>query len=195
MIHDIIIKSGAFQLNLDKESMIFYEGNPALYYYEIIKGCVKMFNQNDRGKEFTQATFKAGECFGEAPLFIDENYASSAIATSNVTIIRFPKEKFLDLLAIHPEVAGRFLKLLALRNFEKSVTAREVINKDAEKRILSFIERYKKEQSIDEEKIIIPYTRQELANFTGLRVETVIRTLSCMKKKQLVAIVNRKLYF
>ena len=195
MIEDIILKTGGCKLEFEKGTVLFYEGNPAVYYYEILKGSVKMFNQNASGKEFTQAIFKVGECFGEAPLFINENYACSAIATSNVEILRLPKEKFLQLLDENPEIERKFLILLAGRNFEKSVTAREVINKDAEKRILSFINRYKKEISSDDTKIIIPFTRQEIANFTGLRVETVIRTLSRMKENKVVAIINRKLYF
>lgn len=195
MIAEIILKSGAHKLEFIKGTVLFHEGNPADYYYEIIKGSVKMFNQNSNGKEFTQAIFKAGECFGEAPLFINENYACSAIATSHVEILRFPKEKFLQLLDENSKLERKFLILLAGRNFEKSVTAREVINKDSEKRILSFIDRYKKENCTDKAKIIIPFTRQEIANFTGLRVETVIRTLSRMKENKVVAIINRKLYF
>ena len=195
MIAEIIIKIGARKLDFDKGDVLFYEGNPAIYYYEIIKGSVKMFNQNRSGKEFTQAIFKAGECFGEAPLFIDENYACSAIASSKIEILRLPKQKFLQLLEENTPVERKFLTLLATRNFEKSITARDVINQDAEKRILSFINRYKKENTTDDSKIVIPFTRQEIANFTGLRVETVIRTLARMKKSKLVDIVNRKLYF
>lgn len=195
MIADIIIKLGAKKLELEKGAIIFHEGSEAIFYFEIIKGSVKMFNQNKGGREFTQAVFIAGDCFGEAPLFINEKYASSAIATTSVEIIKWPKQKFLQLIDANPKVERQFLILLAGRNFEKTVTAREVINKDAEKRILSFISRYKKENAKDESKIIIPFTRQEIANFTGLRVETVIRSLSILKARQIVEIVNRKLYF
>ena len=195
MIAEILIKLGAHKMELEKGTMLFHEGNPADYYYEITKGSVKMYNQNSNGKEFTQAIFKVGECFGEAPLFINEKYACSAIATSKVEILKLPKQKFLQLIDENSEVERMFLNLLATRNFEKSITAREVINQDAEQRILSFIDRYKKENASDDSKIVIPFTRQEIANFTGLRVETVIRTLSGMKERQLVEIVNRKLYF
>jgi len=41
----------------------------------------------------------------------------------------------------------------------------------------------------------IPYTRQEIANFTGLRVETVIRYLTKMKVGKIVEINNRKLIY
>ncbi|OWP79845.1 Crp/Fnr family transcriptional regulator, partial [Flavobacterium covae] len=44
-------------------------------------------------------------------------------------------------------------------------------------------------------KIFIPFTRQEIANFTGLRVETVIRACSKLKKTGIIEIINHKIYF
>ncbi|MGK6344415.1 helix-turn-helix domain-containing protein, partial [Chryseobacterium sp. DT-3] len=41
----------------------------------------------------------------------------------------------------------------------------------------------------------IPFTRQELASFTGLRVETVIRAFKKMELEEVVKIVNRKIYY
>jgi CRP-like cAMP-binding protein len=46
-----------------------------------------------------------------------------------------------------------------------------------------------------DEKIHIAFTRQEIANFTGLRVETVIRTLKKMEEENKVTIDHRKLYY
>ena len=44
-------------------------------------------------------------------------------------------------------------------------------------------------------KELVEFTRQEIANFTGLRVETVIRELSKMSKTNKVEIINHKLYY
>lgn len=68
------------------------------------------------------------------------------------------------------------------------------MNHTPEERLLSFLDDYKKKHYTTGEKIEIPFTRQEIANFTGLRVETVIRTLSVMRTKKQVEIINRKLY-
>lgn len=40
-----------------------------------------------------------------------------------------------------------------------------------------------------------PIICQEIANYTGLRVETVIRTLAKMKTQKTVQIVERKLIY
>lgn len=39
------------------------------------------------------------------------------------------------------------------------------------------------------------FTRQELASLTGLRVETVIRTVKKMEEKNILQIKNRKIHF
>ncbi|WP_369791989.1 helix-turn-helix domain-containing protein [Sediminibacterium sp. C3] len=41
----------------------------------------------------------------------------------------------------------------------------------------------------------MPFTRQQLADFTGLRVETVIRTLSKLSERNKVKIIDHKLYY
>ena len=42
---------------------------------------------------------------------------------------------------------------------------------------------------------LVPFTRQEIANFTGLRVETVIRALGKMHVEKKIEIKNHKIYY
>jgi CRP-like cAMP-binding protein len=41
----------------------------------------------------------------------------------------------------------------------------------------------------------IPLTRQQLASFTGLRVETVIRAIKSMEKDKILKIEKRKIMY
>ncbi|HMR91845.1 MAG TPA: helix-turn-helix domain-containing protein, partial [Chitinophagaceae bacterium] len=41
----------------------------------------------------------------------------------------------------------------------------------------------------------VPYPRQQIADFIGLRVETVIRTLVRMSREGKITIDNHKLYY
>ena len=42
---------------------------------------------------------------------------------------------------------------------------------------------------------MVPLTRQEMANITGLSVETTIKMIKKMEKENLLKIVNRKIYY
>ncbi len=193
---DLLFTWGAVAKKYKKNDIIFYEDDRALFYYQIIEGAVRMYNSNEEGKEFTQGTFGKGNSFGEPPLFINEVYPTTAIALHDSVIIKLSKEKLMRILEDYPSVKLSFLELLAQRIYNKTITSKQIINQNPEHRIKCFLENYKKKNKISStEKVFIPYTRQEIADFTGLRVETVIRTLSEMNKSKKVSIEKHKLYF
>jgi CRP-like cAMP-binding protein len=192
---DLLFSWGAVAKKYKKNEIIFEEDEVAHFYYQIIEGSVRMFNSNDEGKEFTQGLFCKGNSFGEPPLFIDELYPSKAIAIQDCTIIKLSKDKFLKILDEYPSIQKSFLLLLANKIHSKSNTSKEIINQKPEFRIVAFLNTHKKKSECSNEKVLIPYTRQEIANFTGLRVETVIRVLCKMNTCDKLEIVNHKIYY
>ncbi|SEG02948.1 Crp/Fnr family transcriptional regulator [Flavobacterium urumqiense] len=192
---DLLFSWGAVAKKYKKNEIIFDEDEVAHFYYQIIEGSVRMFNSNDEGKEFTQGLFCKGESFGEPPLFIDQPYPSKAITIQDSTIIKLSKDKFLKILDEYPSIQKSFLLLLANKIHSKSNTSKEIINQKPEFRIVAFLNTHKKKSECCNEKVLIPYTRQEIANFTGLRVETVIRVLCKMNTCDKLEIVNHKIYY
>ncbi|SHL77248.1 Crp/Fnr family transcriptional regulator [Flavobacterium xinjiangense] len=192
---DLLFSWGAVAKKYKKNEIIFDEDEVAHFYYQIIEGSVRMFNSNDEGKEFTQGLFCKGNSFGEPPLFIDQPYPSKAITIQDSTIIKLSKDKFLKILDEYPSIQKSFLILLANKIHSKSNTSKEIINQKPEFRIVAFLNTHKKKSECCNEKVLIPYTRQEIANFTGLRVETVIRVLCKMNTCDKLEIVNHKIYY
>lgn len=190
---ELLYKWDAIVKVYKKGEIVFSEDMKANFYFQIMDGCVKMFNINDTGKEFTQGYFFNGQSFGEPPLFIDEKYPATAIAYLDTTIIKLSKEKFLKILDEHPSIQKHFLNLLARRIHSKAMTSKDIINQNPSFRILAFLKAHKKTD--DAERMLIPYTRQEIANFTGLRVETVIRALTKLKAEKKIEIKNHKVYY
>lgn len=188
---ELLVSYGATFKEYQKGEIVFFEKEQANCYFQVVSGSIKMFNTNDEGKEFTQGYFLRGQSFGEPPLLIDERYPSSALAFQNTEVIRISKENFLKILEDHPQIQKDFLVLMARRIHNKATTSKDIINQKSDFRIKAFLDSYKKSN----EKELIPFTRQEIANFTGLRVETVIRTISSMAKKNQIEIVNHKIYY
>jgi len=190
---DLLFTWGAIAKEYKKGEVIFNEGDTANFYYQIVVGNVRMFNSNDEGKEFTQGYFSRGESFGEPPLFINETYPSTAQAFQECKIIKLSKDKFLKILDEYPAIQKQFLELICKRLHAKSKTTTAIINQKPEFRIMAFLNAHKKANG--EKKEIVPFTRQEIANFTGLRVETVIRTFSKMRAQDKVDIVHHKIFY
>lgn len=190
---DLLFTWGAIAKEYKKNEIIFYEEDMANFYYQIIEGSVKMYNSNDEGKEFTQGYFSNGQSFGEPPLLIDKVYPASAVAFQDSKIIKLSKEKFLKILEEYPTIQKNLLILMARRIYSKSMTTKDIINQKPEFRIVAFLNSHK--NSNCDTKELVPFTRQEIANFTGLRVETVIRALAKMSKTNKVEIINHKIFF
>ncbi|RZJ35660.1 MAG: Crp/Fnr family transcriptional regulator [Flavobacterium sp.] len=192
---DLLFTWGAIAKKYKKNDVIFDEGCAALFYFQVIEGTVRMYNSNSDGKEFTQGFFSNGSSFGEPPLLINETYPATAVAMHDCAVLKLAKDKFLRILDEYPAVQKEFLILMAQRIHSKANTSKEIINQRPEFRIQAFLSSYKKKNTSESSKILIPYTRQEIANFTGLRVETVIRALTKMNGTKKVEIINHKIYY
>jgi CRP-like cAMP-binding protein len=199
MIDPYILQlSGAVSKKYPKGFTIFMEGSFPLYYYQLAEGEVKMNNYNSDGKEFIQSIFSSGQSFGEPPLFIDEPYPANAETLSEVVIWQLPKDDFMAMLQKFPEVSIGINKSLSHRLLYKSVMAPDIASQDPAKRLLtlmSYLKDHQKEYSTVDISFQIPLTRQQLADLTGLRVETVIRTIKQLEKDGKLKIVQRKIYY
>ncbi len=193
---NLLLDFGAKKNMYNKGDQLFREGENALNYYQVVSGEVKMNNFNLDGKEFIQGIFSAGESFGEPPLFANVKYPANAEAISDCEIIQLHKKKFLELLTSNPAVHLEVTQTLAKRLFYKAIMASEISSQEPEHRILRILDYLKKHVHKQEEKFSfkVDLTRQQIADLTGLRVETVIRATKSLEKKGELKILNRKVY-
>lgn len=192
----LLLQFGARLKHYAKGTLVFQEGNPAKHYYQLQSGEVKMNNFNEDGKEFIQGIFSKGESFGEPPLLISKNYPANAVALTDVVLLQLSQPVFLELLQKHPETAIAISTRLANRLYYKSVMASEISSQDPEHRLLKLIDYLKLhvEEIPENEKYCVTLTRQQLADLTGLRVETVIRSIKSLEKKGALLIESRKIF-
>jgi CRP-like cAMP-binding protein len=192
---DILLAWGGIKKKYPKNALIFQQDELAKNYFQIVEGKVKMYSLNEEGKELIQGIFTDGHSFGEPPLFINEKYPSTACAMQDAIVIRLPKDFFFEMLDNYPVIQRKMMQILARKAFTKACSARDIINLKPEIRIKNFLDTYKVQQNQDKGKVLIPYTRQEIADCVGLRVETVIRTLKQMQREQKLEITKHKIYY
>ena len=185
-------KFNAQQISLSKNEVLFWEGDSALHYWQVKEGAVKMVNYSDEGQEFTQGIFHDGSSFGEPPLFAGLTYPCNAVAVEKSIVWKLSKNKFLDLLRENFDLHLAFTIRLSERIHYKATIMREISSFSPEHRILTFIDYLKEQQCGDQKHYEVPFTRQQIADMTGLRVETVIRSIKSLAEQGKVSIVNRK---
>jgi len=176
--------------------LIFHEGDTPNFFYQLVEGSVKLFSSNTEGKELIQGVFKDGQSFGEPPMMLNKIYPCTAQAITPSILVRISKEKFLLLLKDFPEYSQNMLQLFSQRLYKKATAAQIWVCNSPEEKIMKFLEIHKVESGCKETDLwSVPHTRQQMADFIGIRVETVIRTLSKMCGEGKVKTIDHKLYF
>lgn len=191
---DLILSCGGTLRNVVKNELIFKAGHFPSYYYQVVEGKVKMNNYSDDGKEFIQEIFTAGRSFGEPPLFINEPYPANAIAISAGVVVQIKKSLFDEMLYKYPEVSVEINRSLARRLYYKSIMAPELSSQNPEKRLLKLLHYLKEQSGTKTDFFLVELSRQQLADLTGLRVETVIRTIKQLEKQGYLKIIEGKIY-
>ncbi len=192
---DLLQANKAHFFRADKDAYIFLEDEPANFYFQVITGTVKMSSYSDNGQEFIQGIFKAGQSFGEPAIFGDFPYPNNAIATEESEIARLPKDVFFHLLQGNFEVHKKFNALFSNRLRYKAILLKEISSYCPDHVIMTLI-KYLRDSSGKKSMagFVVPYTRQQIADMTGLRVETVIRTVKQLQKEGKLEIKEHKIY-
>ena len=186
---DLLLSRGAIYKKIKKGEIIFNENSKCNYYFQLVQGKVSWINYDDEGKVFIQSIIEPNECFGELP------YAASAIAETDSVVIQLPKPTFLLLLKENPELVFAFAKLLSQRVRYKFFTLKELACHNPEQQIVEFLNYYKnKSHQLSVHPYKVTFTRQQLADMTGLRVETVIRVIKKLSENGKLNIDRGKVY-
>lgn len=192
---DLLLSWGATYKKLNTGEIIFQESSACQFYYQLVTGTVKWYNVDEEGKEFIQTIIETGDCFGEIPLFDGGLYAATAIAEEPTMLIRLSKSSFLQLLKENPTIHFSFTKLLAKRVRFKFLLLKSLALQAPEARIATLLNYLKKEnKNFCSDCHQLNLTRQQIADMTGLRVETVIRTIRSMHEKGILTIKKGKVY-
>lgn len=197
----MLLNYGAKVVKAGKNDVLFAQGSEALFYFQLISGSVKMITMNAEGQEFIQGIFRGGDSFGEPPLFCDFPYPSTAIAIDNVELAKLPKRKFFELLKDNFDIHLKFDRILCQRLRYKAMVLSDISFHDPERRIENLLAYLKESTTGGKPRVeaalrksfVVPFTRQQIADMSGLRVETVIRTVKKMERKGKLEIVDRKI--
>lgn len=177
--------------------IIYQERTKCHSYFQIIKGVVKLNNYNEDGKEYLQGIHHAPQTFGENFLFIDKDHVSNAIAVTECFIAQLPKKQFFSLLKRYPHYNLELNKIMGRRIYYKMLMSKCLANKKPKKRLMILMDYLKMEagQIRKVKAFKIDLTRQQMADLTGLTVETVIRTVKEMESEGVLRIENRKIWY
>jgi CRP/FNR family nitrogen fixation transcriptional regulator len=115
------------------------------------------------------------------------NVAAQAITKAVVRVIK--KQALAAVASFNPEVADRLLALTARELTRKQDHLLSLLSTSAEERIISFlIELVQRTPPRQDHLIPLPMSRQDIADYLGLTIETVSRTLWDLERRGAIKI-------
>jgi CRP/FNR family transcriptional regulator len=174
------------QASIEPDTTIFREGDSAQHLYTITAGAVKLYKLLPDGRRQITAFLFPGDFFG---MSINDNYAYTAETMSPVVVCRFPRRK---LEALFDELPMLEKKLLGATTQELAAAQEQMLllgRKTAREKLATFLVVLWKKLSAKGDKsplFVLPMNRSDIADFLGLTIETVSRTLTGLKRDGLI---------
>ena len=159
-----------------KNTIIMSEGDQSASLYVILSGKVKVFLQDDEGKEVVLNYQEPGEYFGELALLDDEPRSASVMTVEKSTFLVISKQEFKQCLIDHPEIAFALIKGLVLRLRLLTENVKDLALTDVYGRVVKLLSGLAKPYA-GKMVIIDAPTQQDIANRVGASREMVGRIL------------------
>jgi CRP/FNR family transcriptional regulator len=164
---------------------LFAEGEEADSVYEVVRGMLRLSKLLPDGRRQITGFLSGGHLLGLAPEGI---FVYTAEAITELTLRRYTRLAFDRLIDEAPGFARR---VLAVASHELEAAQNQMLllgRKLAVEKIASFLVMMA-DQAGEDRTIGLPMTRSDIADYLGLTIETVSRTLSKLKQDRLIAVL------
>ncbi len=177
-----------------KKQVIYSEGNHPNRLYFIVKGKVKAYKTNEDGKELITELFSPGDFVGHIALLEGTQYNDTAEALEETELAVVPREDFDALINKNPEIARKFIQLLARNISDKENQLLRLAYNSLRKKVADALLMIQaKYRNTGEKNYSIDISRENLATIAGTATESLIRTLSDFKNEKLIEITEGKI--
>jgi CRP/FNR family nitrogen fixation transcriptional regulator len=160
-------------MTFKRNGEIYGENEPAEYLYKVMSGAVRTYKVLTDGRRQIGAFYMPGDVFG---LESGEDHAFSAEAISDCKVL-VVKRSALDALAARDIDVARQLWTITARELHRAQEHFLALIKTAEERVVGFLLEMAARVSGGNQ-FELPMSRQDIADYLGLTIETVSRTMT-----------------
>jgi CRP/FNR family transcriptional regulator len=179
----------ATPLRFDGGQTIFREGDVARSAFGLSHGVVRLYRLLPDGRRQVVAFALPGD-FLAMPLA--DHFTFSADAVGEVSVCRFPREELKRLIQGNPGIMRLLIEFAAseLQSAQDQLTL--LGNGSAEERVVTFLLNWRRRVARltpVSQPVPLPMRRQDIADFLGLKLETVSRTFARLEQRNVIRIV------
>jgi CRP/FNR family nitrogen fixation transcriptional regulator len=167
---------------------IFVEGDGAEVFFKVVSGTVRTCKFLSDGRRQIEAFYGPGDVFG---FELSDERLLNAEAVTDCNLVTY-RRKGVEAAALRDEILAQQLLSYAMHSVGHAqkhafLLGRRAAMEKVASFLLDWAARAKKQGAID-----LPMSRQDMADYLGLTIETVSRTLSQMEREGLIAIPNAR---
>jgi CRP-like cAMP-binding protein len=170
-------------MSFSRNAEIYGENEPADYLYKLVSGTVRTSKILDDGRRQIGEIYMPGDIFG---LEVGSEHAFSAEAIADVKVVVI-KRSAVDALAARDSDVARQLWAMTGRELQRVQDHILLLIKTAQERVAGFLlemsDRIKTSNEVE-----LPMSRQDIADYLGLTIETVSRTLTSLENASAIAL-------
>jgi CRP/FNR family transcriptional regulator, nitrogen fixation regulation protein len=174
-------------MKFNPNAEIFGEGEPADYLYKVVKGAVRTHKILSDGRRQIGGFYLPGDIFG---FEIGKEHRFSAEAINAVTVVVVRRSAVMS-LAERDCDAARELWSFTGRELRSAQEHMLVLVKSAQQRVASFLLEMSKRLAAADA-IDLPMSRQDIADYLGLTIETVSRTMTQLVSEQAIGLPSSR---
>jgi CRP/FNR family transcriptional regulator, nitrogen fixation regulation protein len=189
-LNTIAVHSGLNGIRMAYGSImeIFGEGEPTEYLYEVVRGLVRHCKIFGDGRRQITSFHIPGEVFGLEP---DDEHHFSAEAVTDSIILAVKRSAIMGLAACDVYFVHQLWAVTA-RDYWRSRNHIMVLGyMKARQRVAAFLLPMVPRSSGDDE-IELEMSRQDIADYLGLTIETVSRTITQFEQEALIGIASAR---
>jgi CRP/FNR family transcriptional regulator, nitrogen fixation regulation protein len=175
------------QMRFGPNEEIFGECEPAEYVYKVIKGAVRTYKILCDGRRQIGGFYLPGDIFG---LEIGNEHQFSAEAIKDVRVLVVRRSAIVS-LAERDCDAARELWSFTGRELNRVQEHLLLLVKSAQQRVASFLLEMSTRLAATDA-IELPMSRQDIADYLGLTIETVSRTMTQLVSEQAIGLPSSR---
>jgi CRP/FNR family transcriptional regulator len=166
---------------------IFREGDPAGQIFDVVEGVLRVCGVLADGRRAIVGFVYPGDVLG---ISVQSRYLFTAETVTNVKIRRFSRERFISLVNESPVLRPQLFALLCDEMCAAQDQMMLLGRKSAEERVVSFLLAIHRKSAVGND-IALPMGRLDMADYLGLTIETVSRTMTSLTRRGLIAAAGR----
>jgi CRP-like cAMP-binding protein len=170
-----------------RNAEIYGDKEDAEYVYKVVSGSVRTYKVLTDGRRQIGAFYLTGDVFG---LERGDKHTFSAEAVANCLVLVI-KRRALVVRASRDLDIARMLWTITAAELQRTQNHVMLLNKTAQERVASFLLDMAVRSSATDE-IELPMPRQDIADYLGLTIETVSRTLTQFENSAMIAIPSAR---